>query len=80
MKQNSMTETLSLPDQGAERTSLQVEVFPPVQVGDSLDEKKRQGPASAPDKEVHHYVRGWRLRFLTLGSASRENPSSFPDA
>jgi hypothetical protein len=76
---------LSLPDKLADTIAVdqippQIEIFLSAQVNDSLNEKHRSDPASVvPDRETPVYVKGWRLRLLCLGSASRTNLSRIAD-
>lgn len=85
MKENNIIGSPSLPDKIAgnitvDQITPQVEIFLSAQGNDSLNEKQRPDSASvAPDRDIPVYVKGWRLRLLCLGSASRTNLSRIAD-
>lgn len=67
MRQTDMIENLGPLNKQVEQISLQAQKALLDLVKRSLDEKQLSNQASAPDINTPGYVKGWRLRLLSLG-------------
>lgn len=79
MEQSNLIKTLCPVDNHVEQISPPAERALSDQIQDSLDEKEKPDHASASDAERPVYVRGWRLRLLSLGLALTIYPSTVAD-
>lgn len=66
-------------DKHVEQISLPVQIALLDQIKCSLDDKQKPDHALARGTENPVYVKGWRLRLLSLGSVSRSYRASFAD-